>query len=168
MQNKQDIPNNVNQRPDASEWAFKDNYIAYVLHCGESLDNLISFSDYVEQEMQHLSVPTELGKRIRMERKKLGTNGEQFSVECGINKNTLSAIESCKRPPNLNTLIRIADTLGMSLDTLIGRTVSTERRDKILAHQTMLGRKMHPEYFEQKIRPEIEKRRKAREMCENV
>lgn len=166
----EDVLGNARQKPDASECNFIDEYIDHARLCGkfgEPLDELISFPDYVEQKMQYLSVPTELGKRIRMERKKLGMSAEWFAKECGITRNTLSVIENCKRPPKLQTLIQIADMLGMSLDSLIGRTVSTERRDKILELQNKYGQHMHPEYFERNIWPEIEKRRRARELRES-
>lgn len=165
-----DILGNARQKPDASECNFIDEYIDHVRLCGklgEPLDELISFPDYVEQKMQYFSVPKELGKRIRMERKKLGMSAEWFAKECGISRYTLSNIETEKHPPKLNTLIQIADMLGMSLDSLIGRTVSTERRDKILELQNKYGQHMHPEYFERNIWPEIERRRKARELRES-
>lgn len=159
----EDISGASAQKLDASEYDFLRKYIDYVkisAELGEPWESLLTFSAYVEQEIQHFSVPTELGKRIRTERKKLGLPSAGFAVKCGITRNTLSVIEHGKRPPTLKTLIQIADVLGMTLDSLIGRTVSSEQRDRIVEAQNNYGLRFHPEYRRQ-ARLKREERKKS-------
>lgn len=151
----ENILRNSAPRPDASEYDFLTNYqniVQISADLGEDPEKLPSFSEYVEKTMQRFSVPTELGKRIRLERRKLGLTALRFANMCGISRYTLSGIENGKHPPTLNSLVQIADVLGLPLDELIGRTVDTQQRDHIIKVQNDVERRKHPEYIKQLLR----------------
>ena len=46
----------------------------------------------------------------------------QMLIECELNKNTLSTMQSRGYLPRVETIARIADYLGCSVDYLLGRT----------------------------------------------
>lgn len=149
------ILHNTETKPDVSEYDFLTNYqnnVQISADLGEDPEELPSFSEYVEKTMQRFSIPTELGKRIRLERRKLGLTALQFANICGISRYTLSNIENEKHPPTLNSLIQIADVLGLPLDELIGRTVNTQQRDHIIEVRNDVERRKHPEYIKQVLR----------------
>lgn len=155
IERTESILHNTETKPDASEYDFLTNYqnnVQISADLGEDPEELPSFSEYVEKTMQCFSIPTELGKRIRLERRKLGLTALRFANMCSITRNTLSAIENCKRPPTLNSLIQIADVLGLPLDELIGRTVNTQQRDHIIEVRNDVERRKHPEYIKQVLR----------------
>lgn len=58
-------------------------------------------------------------KRIRLER---GISQNQLAKSAGISQAGLSAIENATKSPNIDTLGRIANVLGVSTDYLLGRT----------------------------------------------
>lgn len=58
-------------------------------------------------------------KRIRLER---GISQNQLAKSAGISQAGLSAIENTTKSPNIDTLGRIANVLGVSTDYLLGRT----------------------------------------------
>ena len=47
-------------------------------------------------------------------------------VDCGLSKNTLSSMQSGGYLPRAETLTKIADYLGCSVDYLLGRTDNPE------------------------------------------
>lgn len=107
-------------------------YAEFSVAGGTQPEELMPYSEWVEEMLPTFSIPTELGKRIRFERHKLGEPAVRFAKTCGITQCTLSNIENGKHPPTLQSLIRIADVLGLPLDDLLGRTVNTEQRDFLL------------------------------------
>ena len=56
--------------------------------------------------------------------KKIATG--QMLLECGLNKNALSTMQSGCYFPRIDSLARIADYLGCSVDYLLGRTDNPE------------------------------------------
>lgn len=135
--------------PDASEYDFVKHYRDYVAFCvaqNMEPEDTLPYSKWVEEMLPTFSIPTELGKRIRLERHKLGEPAWRFAKTCGITRNTLSNIENGKRPPTLQSLIRIADVLGVSLDELLGRTVNTKQRDHLIERRDMIELRMNPIY----------------------
>lgn len=94
------------------------------------------YGEWVELILPSLSVPQGLGKRIRFERHKIGEPAVRFAKTCGNTQCTLSNIENGKHPPTLQSLIRIADVLGLPLDELLGRTVNTEQRVHLLQRRS--------------------------------
>ena len=65
------------------------------------------------------------GKRLKELRKANGYTIEQFADMVGISKSTLGYYENDKRMPDIEILARIADTLNVNEDYLIGRTNTT-------------------------------------------
>lgn len=63
-----------------------------------------------------------IGQSIKKHRKAFGVNGKEFAATVGISGSRLSQWERDKYLPNILVLWAMADTLGMSIDELIGRT----------------------------------------------
>ena len=63
-----------------------------------------------------------LGKRIKEFRSKIKISQDQLSKKANIPFSTLVKIEAGYTPnPSMETLIKIADAFGISLDELVGR-----------------------------------------------
>lgn len=71
------------------------------------------------------------GKRLKELRKANGYTIEQFADMVGISKSTLGYYENDKRMPDIKILSRIADTLNVNADYLIGRTNTTAQKGKM-------------------------------------
>ena len=71
------------------------------------------------------------GKRLKELRKANGYTIEQFADMVGISKSTLGYYENDKRMPDIEILARIADTLNVNADYLIGRTNTTALKGKM-------------------------------------
>ena len=71
------------------------------------------------------------GKRLKELRKANGYTIEQFADMVGISKSTLGYYENNKRMPDIEILARIADTLNVNADYLIGRTNTTAQKGKM-------------------------------------
>lgn len=72
------------------------------------------------------------GKRLKELRKANGYTIEQFADMVGISKSTLGYYENenDKRMPDIEILARIADTLNVNADYLIGRTNTTAQKGR--------------------------------------
>ena len=70
------------------------------------------------------------GKRLKELRKEHGCTIEQFADMVGISKSTLGYYENDKRMPDIEILARIADTLNVNADYLIGRTNTTAQKGR--------------------------------------
>ena len=71
------------------------------------------------------------GKRLKELRKANGYTIEQFADMVGISKSTLGYYENDKRMPDIEILARIADTLNVNADYIIGRTNTTALKGKM-------------------------------------
>ena len=71
------------------------------------------------------------GKRLKELRKEHGYTIEQFADMVGISKSTLGYYENDKSMPDIEILARIADTLNVNADLLIGRTNTTAQKGKM-------------------------------------
>lgn len=71
------------------------------------------------------------GKRLKELRKANGYTIERFADMVGISKSTLGYYENDKRMPDIEILARIADTLNVNADYLIGRTNTTALKGKM-------------------------------------
>lgn len=60
-----------------------------------------------------------IGKRIRVERKKLSLTQEELASKAHIGTKFLSSIERCATKPSLETFIKISEALGISCDCLL-------------------------------------------------
>jgi transcriptional regulator with XRE-family HTH domain len=60
-------------------------------------------------------------KRLITERKKLGLTQEQIAKQLGITRSAYTYYETNKTQPSLETAIKLADVMKVSLDYLVGR-----------------------------------------------
>lgn len=60
-----------------------------------------------------------LGQRIRRQRQALKLTQQQLAMSLGLTSQHLSAVEQDKRTPSLNTLVKLAEELGVSIDYLV-------------------------------------------------
>ena len=65
-----------------------------------------------------MNVNKELGMRIRYLREQQKMTLEDLAFEADVNKNYLSDLERGNRNPTVKVLSKIADALGISLETL--------------------------------------------------
>lgn len=90
--------------------------------------------------------------RLRELRKEYGLTLKRFGEIIGVSESTVSLYETGKRQPDLEMLIKIADTLGCSTDYLLGRVdhptdhfipkekLPTELADSGVESVTVIGR----------------------------
>ena len=70
------------------------------------------------------SVQIEIGETIRKRRELLGLLQPALSNITGINVRTIQLIEAGKANPTLDTLLKIADPLGLSIKLILKKTGS--------------------------------------------
>lgn len=56
---------------------------------------------------------------MRHARKKMGLNQDDFGDLCGLTRNHIGTIERCEHSPTLNTMIEIANALGVEVVELL-------------------------------------------------
>lgn len=66
----------------------------------------------------------DLGRRIREERQKLNLTQEKLSEAINVSTTYIGQIERGERCPTLDTLIRISNSLGVSIDYLLQESVT--------------------------------------------
>ena len=62
-----------------------------------------------------------LGLRLKHLRIEKGLTQEELAEKVGLKKPTISCYESDKRQPDYNTLMKLADIFGVTIDGLLGR-----------------------------------------------
>ena len=63
-----------------------------------------------------------LANKIKELRKKSGWSQQKLAEEAGVSYNTVTKIEQgAATMPTIQTMIKIADAFGISLDALVGR-----------------------------------------------
>lgn len=63
-----------------------------------------------------------LSKKIKELRNKAGWSQQKLAEKAGVSYNTITKIEQgAATMPTIQTMIKIADAFGISLDTLVGR-----------------------------------------------
>ena len=72
----------------------------------------------------------EIGDNIRNCRKARGYNQDQLAELASLNRVTIAKYEAGKVEPGAKALIRIADALEISVDTLLGR--NTEEQNDLI------------------------------------
>ncbi len=68
----------------------------------------------------------DIGSTIKSLRKNKGLTQEGFATSCGISQNYLSQIENNLKEPNLSTLSKIAETLGIPISVLMFLSTSED------------------------------------------
>lgn len=59
------------------------------------------------------------GQRLLRAREAANLTQEQLAFRAGTTASTISRLEGDKRPPTLDTIAKLADALGVSLDSLL-------------------------------------------------
>lgn len=67
---------------------------------------------------------TNLGQRIREERQKLNLTQEKLSETINVTTTYIGQIERGERRPTLDTLIKISNALGVSIDYLLQESIT--------------------------------------------
>lgn len=62
-----------------------------------------------------------LGKRLRIVRERLGLLQHQLAKKSGLTEAAISHFETGRRIPSAKNLIKLAGSLGVSIDYLLGR-----------------------------------------------
>lgn len=63
-----------------------------------------------------------LSKRIKELRKKAGWSQQKLAEKAGLSYNAVTKIEQgAAKQPTIQTMVKIADAFGISLDKLVGR-----------------------------------------------
>jgi transcriptional regulator with XRE-family HTH domain len=65
-----------------------------------------------------------LGKTIRSERKRHGWSQEELAERAELNRAYVTELESGRRTPNLDTLLRVSRALGLRLSRLAAASES--------------------------------------------
>ena len=60
-------------------------------------------------------------KLLREEREKRGISKYVLSAQCGLAQQTISYMERGLRQPSFETILRIADGMGVNLEDVLGR-----------------------------------------------
>ena len=60
-------------------------------------------------------------EKLKVLRKKKGLTQQQIADEIGVNRGSYSNWEKGKREPSFENLVKLADLLEVSLDSLFGR-----------------------------------------------
>ena len=76
-----------------------------------------------------------LGIRIREERKRLNFTQAQLAEVIDVSSTYMGAIERGERCPTLDTLIKIASSLSVTVDYLLADFVSAENNDELIVNQ---------------------------------
>ena len=63
-----------------------------------------------------------LSKKLKLLRKEFNLSQTEFALKLNLSKGAVGMYETDKREPDFDTLIRIADYFGVTLDYLLGRT----------------------------------------------
>lgn len=66
-----------------------------------------------------MSLADEFGRRLFMARRHLGVSQETLAKMAGLHRETIYMLESGKRAPHLETLVRHCDALGAEPNQLV-------------------------------------------------
>jgi Predicted transcriptional regulators len=71
-----------------------------------------------------------IGERLRNLRKAKGMTQEQVAAYLNAAKSTVSQYENNVNEPDLQTLVKLADLFGVSVDHLFGRDEPADKKDE--------------------------------------
>jgi transcriptional regulator with XRE-family HTH domain len=74
---------------------------------------------------------TIVGQQIALRRRALGYSGADFAGMVGVSQVTISHYETGRCKPNLDHLVSIADTLGVTVDELLSPNVTLELSEDV-------------------------------------
>jgi y4mF family transcriptional regulator len=67
----------------------------------------------------------DLGEKLRQRRELLGLLQSQLAALAGVSTRTIQLVEQGKGNPSLDTLLQLADPLGLRLDLILKETSKT-------------------------------------------
>ncbi|HEY8530883.1 MAG TPA: helix-turn-helix transcriptional regulator [Limnochorda sp.] len=70
-------------------------------------------------------MPTELGQRLQALRVQRGLTQVQLAQRAGVSQTVIARLEAGKRSGRLETWVRLAAALGVTLDELVGGEAQT-------------------------------------------
>jgi transcriptional regulator with XRE-family HTH domain len=71
-----------------------------------------------------------VAEMLRRERQRQGLSMTSLATRAGLSQQSVSYVERCMRTPNLDTLIRITDALGIELSPLIAKALKATKSDR--------------------------------------
>jgi transcriptional regulator with XRE-family HTH domain len=71
---------------------------------------------------------TSLGEKLRQRRQLLGLLQTQLAALSGVNTRTIQLVEQGKGNPSLDTLLQLADTLGLHLNLVLKEPSKTSEQ----------------------------------------
>ena len=71
-----------------------------------------------------MDINAEFGEAVAVLRKRAGMTQQELATLSGVHYMTISGIERLKRKPYLDTAVRLAGVLDMSLDAMVERPVA--------------------------------------------
>ena len=81
----------------------------------------------------------EIGRNISTARKAMKMSQSKLALEIGIEQGYLSRIENGIKPPNLEIIVNIANTLGTGVDVLLGSNLATVKQKKSSALDMLIS-----------------------------
>ncbi|WP_406513129.1 helix-turn-helix domain-containing protein [Streptomyces sp. NBC_00161] len=98
------------------------------------------------QQSGELAGRTDLGRRLAARREALGLSREELGRRCGADGTYIAYLEEHAARPAIGTLVRVADTLGLTVDDLTGASAH-----RVAGRSTalMLGYLFRPAELEQ-------------------
>jgi transcriptional regulator with XRE-family HTH domain len=84
----------------------------------------------VPTESNYRGVCKRVAALLKAERERQGLSMTMLAGRAGLSQPSLSYLEHGLRIPNLDTLLRITDALGIELSTVIARATTSPNRGK--------------------------------------
>ncbi|MCX7748842.1 MAG: helix-turn-helix domain-containing protein [Clostridia bacterium] len=88
---------------------------------------------------------SQLGNRIREERQRLGLTQEKFAEEIGVSDSYIGQIERGERSLSLETLVKLANRLGVTVDYLLLDLVKVKDEELLSELLQILDKRTHQE-----------------------
>jgi transcriptional regulator with XRE-family HTH domain len=86
---------------------------------------------YVPTGIKQRAVCSQAIRLLREERERRGLTKYALSAQCGLTQQTISYVERGLRQPSFETILRIADGIGVKLEDVLRRariTAKTKRK----------------------------------------
>ena len=77
--------------------------------------------------MAYIKNSSNLGKNIRLLRKQKGLTQVELAKLLGCSQAIITAYENGQKKPSVDTLAYLAETLGVSIDHVIGKSLPAQR-----------------------------------------
>lgn len=88
-------------------------------NCEVFCQSVFAYSFSVAAGSKQRAICAHVIKLLREEREKRGISKYQLSAQCGLAQQTISYMERGMRQPSFETILRIADGIGVNLEDLL-------------------------------------------------